>query len=193
VLGVVGRADEVVVAAPDRPGTLHRTAGVLALHALDVRAASIGTHAGMAVNRFAVAPRFGRMPDAALLRADLARALDGQLHLDAKLAEKERAYRRSGRPRRRPSVHWFDDSAHATVVEFRGSDDIGLLTRITRALEEAGLDVRSARISSSAGAAVDAFYVTGPGGQPVPGAARAKLTGNLEAAVRADGVPAEPG
>src|SRR5699024_8135563 len=62
-LAVVVGADEVVVAAPDQPGTLYRTTGVLALHSLDIREASIRTHAGMAVNRFVVQPRFGTMPD----------------------------------------------------------------------------------------------------------------------------------
>ena len=68
-------------------------------------------------------------------------------------AEKERVYSRrpAGAPRRRPSVHWFDDATDATVVEFRGEDEIGLLSRITAALERAGLDVRSARVSSVAG------------------------------------------
>jgi [protein-PII] uridylyltransferase len=185
---------EIVVAAPDRPGTLHRTAGVLALHSLDVREASIGTHADMAVNRFVVAPRFGRMPDPALLRTDLSRALAGDLDLVARLAEKERSYAPpSGRvPAPDASVLWFDESAQATVVEFRAADRIGLLSRITAALERAGLDVRSARVSSTAGMAVDAFYVTGRDGRPVPADHRAELTGNLEAAVRADVVPAKP-
>jgi [protein-PII] uridylyltransferase len=89
-------------------------------------------------------------------------------------------------------VLWFDESAHATVIEFRAADRIGLLTRITSALERAGLDVRSARVSSTAGMAVDAFYVTGADGRPVPAEERVKLTGNLEAAVRADVVPADP-
>jgi [protein-PII] uridylyltransferase len=183
----------VLVAAPDRPGTLYRTAAVLALHSLDVREASIGTHAGMAVNRFLVAPRFGRVPDPALLRTELARALSGELDLAARLADKERSYAAStdgiGSA---PKVLWFDDSANATVVEFRAADRIGLLPRITSALEHAGLDVRSARVSSTAGVAVDAFYVTGPDGGPIPAQERARLTGNLEAAVRADVVPAMP-
>jgi [protein-PII] uridylyltransferase len=193
VLTATDRGDEVLVAAPDRPGTLYRTAGVLALHSLDVREASIGTHAGIAVNRFLVAPRFGRLPDPALLRTELARALAGELDLPATLAAKERTYAGSEPvASSSPTVLWFDDSADATVVEFRAPDRIGLLTRITAALERAELDVRSARVSSSAGMAVDAFYVTGPGGGPVPAQERAKLTGNLEAAVRADVVPAKP-
>ena len=60
VLAVEMVGDEVLVAAPDAPGVLSRAAGVLALHSLDVRSASIHTHAGMAVNSFVVEPRFGR-------------------------------------------------------------------------------------------------------------------------------------
>lgn len=183
-LAVVVRADEVVVAAPDVPGTLYRTTGVLALHALDVREASIRTHRGMAVNRFVVQPRFGTVPDASLVRGDLARALAGQLGLADKLADKERVYSRrpNDAPRRAPSVHWFDDATAATVVEFRGEDEIGLLSRITAALEKAGLDVRSARVSSLAGAVVDAFYVTDAAGRPVAPEARPQLEAALRAA-----------
>ncbi len=160
-LAVVLRPNEVVVATPDHAGALYRTAGVLALHSLDIREASICTHAGMAVNRFVVAPRFGVMPEAVLVRNDLARALEGELGLAEKLRDKAQTYSRrpAGTPLRM-TVHWFDDSADATVVEFRGEDEIGLLFRITRALEAAGLDVRSARVSSVAGVVVDAFYVT---------------------------------
>ena len=92
----------------------------------------------MAVNRFVVDPRFGRMPDPALVRSDLARALKGELGLAEQLrARRSGRYSRrpAGTPRRRPSVLWFDDAADATVLEFRGEDEIGLLYRITAALE----------------------------------------------------------
>jgi [protein-PII] uridylyltransferase len=182
-VAVVVRPDEVVVAAPDTTGTLYRSVGVLALHSLDIREASIRTHAGMAVNRFVVEPRFGRMPDATLVRSDLVRALRGELGLAAKLAEKERAYaRRPAGLSRRPSVLWFDDATDATVVEFRGDDAIGLLCRITAALERAGLDVRSARVSSVAGAVVDAFYVTDGDGKPIPAEARPAIEAQLRTA-----------
>jgi [protein-PII] uridylyltransferase len=183
-LAVVVRPDEVVIAAPDRPGTLYRSVGVLALHALDIREASIRTHGHMAVNRFVVEPRFGRMPDPALVRSDLARALKGELGLAAKLAEKERTYSRrpAGAAHRRPSVLWFDDATDATVVEFRGEDEIGLLCRITAALERANLDVRSARVSSVAGVVVDAFYVTDRDGKPIPDEARPALETELRSA-----------
>ena len=183
-LAVVVRPNEVVIAAPDRMGTLYRSVGVLALHALDIREASIRSHAGTAVDRFVVEPRFGRMPDASLVRTDLARALRGELGLAEKLAEKERAYSRKPQDaaHRSPTILWFDDATDATVVEFRGEDEIGLLFRITSALERAGLDVRSARVSSVAGAVVDAFYVTDRDGQAIPPEARPELESQLRAA-----------
>jgi [protein-PII] uridylyltransferase len=183
-LAVVVRPHEVVIAAPDRTGTLYRSVGVLALHSLDIREASIRTHAGTAVNRFVVEPRFGRMPDSAIVRGDLARALEGKLGLADKLAEKERSYSRRGPHAvyRRPTILWFDDATDATVVEFRGEDEIGLLFRITSALERAGLDVRSARVSSVAGAVVDAFYVTDRDGKPIECQLRPAIEDELRAA-----------
>lgn len=169
-LAVLVRASEVVVAAPDAVGVLYRTAGVLALQLLDVRSASIRTHAGMAVNAFAVEPRFGTMPDAARLRAELARVLAGDTGLAERLRAKERSYARAASGERpAPTVHWFDDEAtDATVLEYRADDALGLLCRVTAALERCQLDVRSARVSSLAGAVVDAFYVTTRDGAPVP-------------------------
>jgi [protein-PII] uridylyltransferase len=158
--------DSVTVAAPDRPGLLSRTAGVLALHQLDVRAASAVTVGSTAVDVFTVSPRFGTLPDPALLRADVARALAGSLPLADRLAAKEAAY--GSGPQQPPRVLWFDGAAtDATVLELRAADAAGLLHRVTAALERAGLDVRGARVSTLGGSAVDAFYVVGADGGPV--------------------------
>src|SRR3978361_2478802 len=54
----------MTVAAPDRPGLLSRAAGVLALHSLQVHAAVLVEHDGVAVDSFTVSPRFGRAPPA---------------------------------------------------------------------------------------------------------------------------------
>ncbi len=175
--------DEVVVAAPDQRGVLSRAAGVLALHSLDVRSASIRTHAGMAVNAFVVEPRFGTLPDPALVRGDLARAIDGTLPLADRLLAKERAYERGGAIRRQAtSVHWFDDDAtDATVLELRTDDAIGLLYRVTSLLEQCGTDIRSARVSSLGGAVVDAFYLTTSDGAPIPTELRRRIEAGLAA------------
>ena len=158
--------DSVTVAAPDRPGVLSRAAGVLALHQLDVRAASAVTVGPTAVEVFTVSRRFGTGPDPVLLRADLATALAGTLPLADRLAAKEAAYGRG--PQQPPRVLWFDGAATgATVLELRAADAAGLLYRVTAALEQAGLDVRGARVSTLGGSAVDAFYVVGADGAPV--------------------------
>jgi [protein-PII] uridylyltransferase len=182
-LAVLIRGEQIVVAAPDTVGVLYRTAGVLALQSLDVRSASIRTHAGTAVNSFVVSPRFGRMPPPELLRAELARVLAGDTGLAQRLRDKERAYARTSGPSRPASVHWFDDEASgATVLEYRGSDAIGLLCRVAAALERCQLDVRSARVSSMAGSVVDAFYVTTRSGHPVPFDRRADIETELRLA-----------
>ncbi|MEO8888982.1 MAG: [protein-PII] uridylyltransferase [Jatrophihabitantaceae bacterium] len=183
-VAVVVREDEVIVAVPDRVGALYRTAGVLALQMLDVRSASIRTHAGMAVNHFSVESRFGRMPDPARVRAELLRVLDGDTGLAARLRDKERAYTREpAGDREPPTIHWFDDEAtDATVLEYRAADAIGLLCRVTAALERCQLDVVSARVSSVAGSVVDAFYVTTRDGRLVPPARRADIEAELRKA-----------
>jgi [protein-PII] uridylyltransferase len=180
-LAVLVRPSEVVVAAADGVGVLYRTAGVLALHLLDVRSASIRTHAGMAVNTFAVEPRFGTMPEASRVRAELARVLSGDTGLAERLRVKERSYARpAAAARPAPTVHWFDDEAtDATVLEYRADDSLGLLCRVTAALERCQLDVRSARVSSLAGAVVDAFYVTTRDGAPVPRERRPDIEAEL--------------
>ena len=148
----------MTVAAPDRPGLLSRAAGVLALHSLQVHTADLGEHDGVAVDAFTVSPRFGRLPEASLLREDLVRVLRGSLDLPARLEAKERDYDRPG-PAPAPSrVVWFDDEATgAVVLELRTSDRIGLLHRVAAALEEQELDVRWARVSTLGSSVLDAF------------------------------------
>ena len=160
--------DEVIVAAPDAVGVLYRTAGVLALHSLDVRSGvdpHARRHGGQHLRRRAAvrpAARRGaraRRPGAGAGR----RARPG----GAAAGQGARLRLRGGIPA--ADGHWFDDAAtDATVLEIRAEDSIGLLCRVTAALERSGLDVRSARVSSLGGSVVDAFYVTTRDGAPVP-------------------------
>jgi len=160
--------DQVTAVAPDRPGLLSRAAGVLALHALDVRAADVRTLDGNAVMIFMVAPRFGRPPDPALLSDDLRRAVAGSLPLAERIAAREASYPAAASSGPPPRVLWFDDAAtDATVLELRASDAVGLLYRVTAALERCGLDIRTARVGTLGSAVVDAFYVVGADGKPV--------------------------
>nr|WP_078649677.1 [protein-PII] uridylyltransferase [Streptomyces ochraceiscleroticus] len=118
-----------------------------------------------------VAAEYGSLPQAVRLRADLVRALDGTLDIPARLAERERAYARRSRRLQAPPPRVTvapGGSRSATVIEVRAQDAQGLLYRIGRALEDAGVTVRSAHVSTLGANAVDAFYVTDPDGSPLP-------------------------
>ncbi|MBO0850741.1 MAG: [protein-PII] uridylyltransferase, partial [Pseudonocardia sp.] len=158
----------VLVAMPDRPGTLSNAAGVLALHSLEVHAAAVRSHRGIAADAFTVTPRFGRPPDPAVLREELARVFDGTLDLAEALVGKERDYARpaGAQEHARPRVLWFDDEATgAVVLELRATDRIGLLYRVAAALERRGADVRWARVATLGSSVVDSFCLVGPDGE----------------------------
>ena len=161
--------DEVTVVAPDRPGLLSIVTGALALHRLDVRSASAFGHGTTSVVVCRVAPRFGSLPDWAVVRDDLRRALDGELALEQVLASREAAYRpRTALPAAPPSAELVDAASEsATVLEVRAPDALGVLHRITTAIAGCGLDVRTAHVSTLGADAVDAFYLVGPDGLPL--------------------------
>ena len=158
--------DEVTVVAPDAPGLLSLATGVVALHRLDVRSASVSSRGSTGVIVCRVAPRFGSLPDWAVVQNDLRRALTGELDVAAVLGSREAAYRTEAGE---PSVRLLDDASEtATVVEVRAADSLGVLHRITGALATAGLDVRTAHICTLGADVVDAFYVVGPDGGRLP-------------------------
>lgn len=182
---------DLVVAVPDQPGVLPAVAGVLALHRLTVRAADLRSMelpdrlGEVLVLRWRVAAEYGSLPQASRLRTDLVRALDGSLDVPAKLADREAAY-----PRRRgvvpppPRVTVVPEvSSLATVLEVRAPDAVGLLHRIGRALESAGVRVRSAHVSTLGANAVDTLYVTTPEGKPLDPAVAAALAASVTAAL----------
>src|SRR5262249_23690592 len=89
--------DTVLAVAPDRPGLMSLATGVLALHRVDVRAASAFARGATAVGVYSVAPRFGALPDWTVVREDLRHAVEGTLAIDERLAQREAAYARSDR------------------------------------------------------------------------------------------------
>jgi [protein-PII] uridylyltransferase len=174
----------VTVCAADRPGTLARTTGVLALHRVSVLRAHVwSTSDGLALQRFAVqAPPTLRWQR---LGADLDAAWSGRLAVDARLERKARDYRppapvepdvrvlpvdlgtRDYRPRSPGEIGVRilpDESAHSTVVEVRAGDALGLLHAIAAALGDLDLDVRVAKIDTLGDRVVDTFYVRSPWG-----------------------------
>jgi [protein-PII] uridylyltransferase len=169
--------DRIVVVYGDIPGAFSRIAGVLSLHGLDVitaRAHSDEPQPGMVAmgaSEYRVhLPRTGI--DWAPIRADLARAVRGELAIEARLHERARTYRRR-RPMQAvqpgpPRVVFHDEaSTDSTVIEVRCTTKIGILHRITKALAEVGLDIRHATVQTIGLEVVDTFYVRNWSGERI--------------------------
>ncbi|MBQ1096590.1 [protein-PII] uridylyltransferase [Streptomyces sp. b94] len=185
---------ELLIAVPDQAGVLPAVAGVLAMHRLTVRTAELRSHplpdgveGSVLLLDWRVAAEYGSLPQATRLRADLVRALDGTLDIAGRLAERDAAYpRRRGVEPPPPRVTVAPAASRlATVIEVRAQDAPGLLFRLGRALEGAGVQVRSAHVSTLGANAVDAFYVTGRGGAPLPGEEAVSVARELEELLRA--------
>lgn len=200
-LMATGRARQVddrtlTVVAPDRPGHLSRVAGVVALHGLDVLAASAHSEAGTALTVLQVAEAPERGWDRVL--TDLDRALhdpdqgegdgdsdgDGAAALGERLAERARTYARPPTAAGVPTVslRFLDDASdRATVVEVQAPDGVGVLSDITAALAACQLDVQRAMVQTIGDLVVDTFYVCEADGARVSDLAR---RAEVEAAVR---------
>ncbi|KAB1909640.1 [protein-PII] uridylyltransferase [Micromonospora sp. AMSO31t] len=151
--------DRVSVAAADRRGLLATVAGCLALHRLEVISADAATVDGRALVQCRVQPRYGLAPDPIALTADLRRAVTGDVSVTQRLRGRALAARTRGAA---PRVVWHREAAtDAVLLELRAADAAGLLYRVTCALDEAGAQVRAARISTLGGDVVDAFYLVG--------------------------------
>jgi len=164
---ILGEGTTLTVVDVDRPGLFSRVAGSLAANGVPVLAARAHSADGRALAEFRVAPRdepyrWDR------IRADVAAALDGELPIEERLTERARAVRRRARAAAVPDT-WVvvDDavSVHSTVVEVHAPDRVGVLYRITAALADVGLDIRSARVQTLGHEVIDAFYLVDAEGQ----------------------------
>jgi [protein-PII] uridylyltransferase len=150
--------DRVAVAAADRRGLLGSVAACLAMHRLDVLSADASTVDGRAIVEFWTSPRYGSPADPVALAADLRRVVAG----DVSVTQRLRARASGSRGGAAPRVVWHRGAAtDAAVLELRAADSPGLLYRVATALDEAGAEVRAARISTLGGDVVDAFYLVG--------------------------------
>jgi [protein-PII] uridylyltransferase len=162
--------NRLVVISPDRPGLFSRVAGVLALSGLDVLDAAAYTNDDrMALEMFHVESTASPVIAWDRVVRDLELALTGRLALAARLEERARVY---NRPRSLPhgpitARVEFDTelSRHSTVVEVHAPDAIGVLYRITRAISELELDIRSAKVQTVGAEVIDSFYVRDGAGE----------------------------
>ena len=161
----------VTVVTSDRPGVFSRVAGVLALRGLDVlEAVAHSTPGGFALSRFRVVDHLRDVTPWPEIVADVERALDGRLAIEARLADRARTHAAHGRLRAGPpTTVTFDNtlSTDSTVVDVEAPDAIGVLYRITRAMADLDLDIRSAKVQTLGAHVVDAFYVRDRSGRKI--------------------------
>ena len=104
------------------------------------------------------------------IEATLAAVWNGDLDVDTVLQEQ----RESGPPSRRqrryiqPRIRIDNEgSDHATIIDIRAQDQVGLLYTISDAFYRLGLDIRLAKITTEAFIAEDSFYVTDTNGAKI--------------------------
>jgi [protein-PII] uridylyltransferase len=153
------------------PGVFHRVAGGLAAERLEILAADIHTLAdGHVLDRFTVRDGdFSGSPPPERL-ADITAAIRAAVRSPEPPALPLRF--NPFAPQLKPATELpprilFDteSSREATIIEVFAHDSPALLFRLARALYEAGLSVRSARIGTYLDQVVDAFHVTDEAGR----------------------------
>lgn len=179
-----GTLGEVLVQAPDRPGLLYLVAAVLHAHGLDVQRAEIHSAGELALDVFVVRLPHGAAEGVRL--ASLGTRMQRQLRalLAGVIAPPQPAESR-GIARPEPAVTNAvavvpEASAEATVLEVYGRDRPGFLLAVTRALTEAEVEVRLAKVNTEGRRAADVFYLVDNRGKPLDPGACARV----EAAVR---------
>ena len=171
---IVTGAELLTIVTPDRPGIFAKIAGVLAFHGLDVVSASAYSADGRALSEFGVSDPFRVETPWPRIEHDLELALDGRLAVQARVAERARRYAKpdQGEWRAPITVVRFDNDASdtATVIDVHAVDGVGVLYRITRALTEFDVDIRSARVQTLGAQVVDAFYAVDSEGHKITNA-----------------------
>jgi [protein-PII] uridylyltransferase len=182
---VRGEGMKLTVVSDDVPGHFSRLAGVMAVCGLDVLDASAYSTETMAANEFIVQSSTGAPVDWDRVLDLVQRALDGRLALSARIAQRARTYARYHRRLSASPPHRYvridnELSDVATVVDVHAPDSVGLLYRITQALAELHLDIRSAKVHTLGPDAVDSFYLCDAAGQKLTDP---DLLGELELAL----------
>ncbi|MBS0363517.1 MAG: [protein-PII] uridylyltransferase [Proteobacteria bacterium] len=182
-------AAELVVAAPDRPRLFVDLAEALTGAGANVLGARVFTSkGGLALDVFylqdATGQPFGVESPRALER--LVEALEAAARGEHQPREPRRAadFGRAAAFAIVPTVTFDNDASEtSTVIEASGRDRPGLLAALARTIADAGLSILSAHIDGYGERAVDAFYVTGPGGEKLPDGRKGQALKNALMAV----------
>lgn len=171
--------DLITIVSPDSAGTFSQVAGVVSMHGLDVvTSRAYSDEQGMAASQFRVSSPNGEM-NWRKVKNDLRKGLRRELAIEARLAERAKTYRRRRKLQADtpgpPKVKFIEGgSSNATLIEIRAVSKIGILHRITQALDDMGLDIRHATVHTIGMEVVDTFYVRTRTGELVTNTAHRK-------------------
>ena len=175
---------ELSVVTRDRPRIFSKICGVLSYFGMDIlRGQAMSNHERVVLDlfRFVDADKFLALNESgpAELKDLLQRVLTGAADLESMLKGREAAARARRRRVRVPGVVHFDHfySDRYTVLEVGGTNQWGLLHRISRVISEHGCDIDLVLISTEGDRATDVFHLTRDGG---------KLSTDMEHSLRAD-------
>ncbi|MFQ5881411.1 MAG: [protein-PII] uridylyltransferase [Candidatus Methylomirabilales bacterium] len=168
---------EVTVCAFGRPGRFAQIVGTLTANRMNILGAQVFTRQdGLVLRTFHVDDGKGAaITDEGAWRSfetDLSRVLTGQLDVWQLILGRQREIlsrpaRKGGTPTlTRVEFDNYVSEAH-TVIDVRTHDRLGLLYTISRVLNELGLDVTLAKITTDVEQVVDVFYVTEQDGSKV--------------------------
>lgn len=158
---------EITIYTPDHPGIFSQIAGAVALLGATIMDAKIVTMSdGMVMDSFSILDSnnqaYNQPHKLEKLKSRIIDSLSGKIYLKKELAKlsnnslsrKEESF--SVAPR-----IIFDNKASTTdtVIEVNGRDRVGFLYEITSAINELGLKINSAHITTYGEHVVDTFYV----------------------------------
>ncbi len=158
---------EVIIYTHDHPGLFARIAGAMSLSSASIVDARIATMAhGMVLDTFWIQDADGGPFDNAgglkRLKTRIEGVLKGKIHPAREMAKARlRALPSRTSVFKVPPRVIIDNTASAkfTVIEVNGRDRLGLLSDVTQALTDTGLQIASAHISTYGERVVDVFYV----------------------------------
>jgi [protein-PII] uridylyltransferase len=169
----VGEYDQFRIATKDRPGLFAHAAGALALHRAEVVGAEAWTSGdGIAIEQFDILTTAAEPLSFERIQEDLVDVIAGRLDVDARISARvesaARSYRRAvaaAAPTTEVLVS-NDASDSTTMIDVRVPDAPGVLYRLSTALAEFGVTIRSAKVATLGHEVVDVFYVQRRGRPP---------------------------
>ncbi len=175
-------ATEITVYSTDHPGLFSRITGAMALSGASIVDARVVTMKdGMALDTFIVQDANNQMYDnerqLKKLFERIEKSLNGMIHPAKELekAKKSTLTSRMGVFKVAPRVLIDNNASRShTVIEINGRDRLGFLHDVTNVLNELGMQINSARISTYGERAVDVFYVKDIFGLKVENASKLK-------------------